>query len=442
LTQSDRNALVVLSQKVYENVYLPRVKHESTNYSVHVEANGVKVVLRHGMDPETARRIDQDGRCACDFRVCFQAQCVHEFCADGDFIAEKWDTRHYQSFALPVASIAASSSSTSDDGAVWVDNGAAVSATRLSEVVQRTSNALSPRELSRRNGESHEDPSYADDTDDWDFTTTDSGFEHGEGNDDGEDGIDSQVAEIDRAKIMKLCQEVAEAVCDSEKSRRATLVGGLFNILNQARGINALQLFDTGEAVVTSKPAARVAPIPARAPRRGATGTTPRAGLATQILTGKPRGGNGCGFCGKKDGHNLTRCPMKRPHGKHLKGEALKELMVKLHNNVIITPLPGRLLSAGLVRISLPTSAKWLVLKGHFIVNPDRLHTDIENQVALVTMLDGSGNILKDLEDVLVEQRVVFSWMSAKASSAATSAKNEAKFSKVFLAIPDNFGGH
>jgi hypothetical protein len=90
---------------------------------------------------------------------------------------------------------------------------------------------------------------------------------------------------------------------------------------------------------------------------------------------------------------------------------------------------------------SLPTSAKWLVLKGHFIFNPDRPHTNIENQVSLVTMLGGSGNILKDLEDVLVEHSVVYSWMSAKAPSAATSAKNEAKFSKVFLAIPDNFGG-
>ena len=63
-------------------------------------------------------------------------------------------------------------------------------------------------------------------------------------------------------------------------------------------------------------------------------------------------------------------------------------------------------------------------------------------QVALVTMLDGSGNILKDLEDVLAKHSVVYSWMSAKAPSAATSAKNEAKFSKIFLAIPDNFGGN
>ena len=101
---------------------------------------------------------------------------------------------------------------------------------------------------------------------------------------------------------------------------------------------------------------------------------------------------------------------MKLPHGKHLKGEALKELMAKLHNNSIITRLPGHLVSAR-VLISIPPSAQWLVLKGHYILNPDRPHTDIENQVALVTMLERDGNILNNLESVLVEQTVVYSWM-------------------------------
>ena len=130
---------------------------------------------------------------------------------------------------------------------------------------------------------------------------------------------------------------------------------------------------------------------------------------------------------------------MKLPHGKHLKGEALKELMAKLHNNSIITRLPGHLVSAR-VLISIPPSAQWLVLKGHYILNPDRPHTDIENQVALVTMLERDGNILNNLESVLVEQTVVYSWMSAKSASAGTSAKNEAKFSKVFVDIQDTLG--
>jgi hypothetical protein len=133
---------------------------------------------------------------------------------------------------------------------------------------------------------------------------------------------------------------------------------------------------------------------------------------------------------------------MKLPHGKHLKEEALKELMAKLHNNAIITRLPGSLVSASAdALVSLPKGAKWLVLKGHFFISPDRPHTDIGNQVALVTMLDGEGNILNNLENVVVQHSVVYSWMSAKAASSATSAKNEAKFSKVFLAIQDNLGG-
>ena len=186
-------------------------------------------MLRHGMGPETARRINPAGRCACDLRVCFQVQCVHEFCADGGFIAEKWDTRHNQSSALTVdlntAAAAAAASSDDEDVSVdngedvSVDNGASASATRLAEVATRTSNALSPRELllSSSNRESHEDMSDADDTDDWDFNT---------GVDDGEDVNELQFAEIDRAKFRKLCQDLADAVCDSEKSRQATLVGG------------------------------------------------------------------------------------------------------------------------------------------------------------------------------------------------------------------------
>ena len=136
--------------------------------------------------------INPAGRCACDLRVCFQVQCVHEFCADGGSIAEKWDTRHFQSSALTVdlntAAAAAAAAASSDDEDVSVDNGedvsvdngASASATRLAEVATRTSNALSPRELllSSSNRESHEDMSDADDTDDWDFNT---------GVDDGED---------------------------------------------------------------------------------------------------------------------------------------------------------------------------------------------------------------------------------------------------------------
>ena len=64
----------------------------------------------------------------------------------------------------------------------------------------------------------------------------------------------------------------------------------------------------------------------------------------------------------------------------------------------------------------------------------------LENQVSLVTMLERDGNILNNLESVLVEQTVAYSWMSAKAASAGTSAKNEAKFSKVFVDIQDTLG--
>jgi hypothetical protein len=121
-----------------------------------------------------------------------------------------------------------------------------------------------------------------------------------------------------------------------------------------------------------------------------------------------------------------------------LKGEELKDLMARLHNNEIITRCPAHLVSEDRpVLKSFPSTDRWLVLKGHFFFNPDRLRHDIQNQVALVTMLDKNGNILTNMENQLVQHDAVYNWMSVKAASALTSAKNVAKFSKVFLAIPD-----
>lgn len=112
--------------------------------------------------------------------------------------------------------------------------------------------------------------------------------------------------------------------------------------------------------------------------------------------------------------------------------------MLRLHNNEIVTRLPANFVAAEKpILKSLPSNLRWLVLKGHFFLDPDRNRLDIQNQISLVTLLDKNGNILDNMEDQVVQHNVVYKWMSGKSADAGTSAKNVAKLSRVFLAIPN-----
>jgi hypothetical protein len=155
-----------------------------------------------------------------------------------------------------------------------------------------------------------------------------------------------------------------------------------------------------------------------------------------QIMDGQAAGGGGCGFCGLKSKHNIQRCPNKLQHGDHLKERSPGGIQEKILNNRIVTLLPASHHASHLpILKSLFERDK--VACVHLFVDSNRQCTDIENQVALVTMLGKGGLILDDMDNRLVEIIVALDWISRYAlSGPGTSAKNLKKFSKVFLAIP------
>ena len=140
-------------------------------------------------------------------------------------------------------------SSVSNEAAASVELGAAVSDAKLAAMAALTMNALSPLVLldpSSNRGWQEDILSYSDGVDDFDSPTADSIFDYSEGNDKAEDGNDIPFAELSRREIGTICQDVADAVADCEKSRKVRLVGELYNLLNKGRGVDTIQLFGTG----------------------------------------------------------------------------------------------------------------------------------------------------------------------------------------------------
>lgn len=252
-------------------------------------------------------------------------------------------------------------------------------------------------------------------------------------------------------------------IVQSDASLSQLAYGALMGIVDTMRGqtldlnydadpsSQLLQIVSTAQIATaksaTSKkvaPTGAVPPVPATVSRGGAPKSSRMKSQVMEAHTGryansgKP-GTAKCSFCGNSSTHrNITTCPERRKHGKHI---TCKDLTIFLEQSLAASqakPLhPGVATQSKPILQTLPASCKWLVVHQVYILNVDAGHAlaDTRNIGILVTCLGANGSTLPHGSSTPAEVVPLERWLATHTAVTAWIGKHGKKGGKKLSAV-------
>jgi hypothetical protein len=433
----DKVALVTLARRPFQKYWCDRISLEAKNYEV-TELETSYRVQRKGCSVESARTIGKHERCNCNDRVQYLIQCRHEYSIDRQFVAEKFDFRHFQATALPLEfwsfidgkpQVGETSPSVNDDTFAEdnevSDFGALESTSTVAASASVTASTAPADEVHRGAmaelcGEHTTAP----------------------------EGLASCHDEVGYKEIARAATEFSNLTSRAQPEVRRALYGSMLSLLEVARTCKSERTIHEAIAqaigcslapqsqslsILMDSSKESYKPIPGETSNQGRPRMKRLQSYATTVMTGAapgPRAGSKrakqCGFC-SETGHTISGCQkLRRLGGRQLEATEKAAIAIRLNS-----PASAQVLPIGIVTPekplleSMPSKTRFIVLHKQCFINSTLSNPNEKDSPAnlgiVVTCLNEFGNSLSSSSEVepsfeerLVRTNAVVEWINKK----------------------------